>query len=61
MAITKMPHVGHDRHLCYLQNVGFQLQNPEEYKALVRNGKFVCSACGRVAAKKKNLCRPEDL
>jgi hypothetical protein len=57
MAKIKMPHKGHDKHLCYLQNLGIQMRNPEEYKALVRNGKFVCKLCGRVAANKINLCR----
>ena len=57
MAEKKMPHAQHGNHLCYLQNLGFQLQNPKEYKALVRNGKNVCNLCGRVAANKKNLCR----
>lgn len=58
MAETKMPHPGHDKHLCYLNNLGFQISNPEEYKDLVQNGKFMCKNCGRVAKDEKNLCNP---
>jgi len=61
MAKAKMPHPGHDKHLCYLNNLGFQVSFPKEYKALVRNGKFVCKVCGRVAAKETNLCKPVKL
>jgi hypothetical protein len=61
MAKTEMPHLGHDKHLCYLNNLGFQISNPEEYKDLVRDAKFMCKICGRVAASAKNLCKPEDL
>ena len=55
MAKTEMPHLGHDKHLCYLNNLGFQISNPEEYKQLVREGKFMCKICGRVAASEKNV------
>ena len=61
MAKVEMPHPGHDVHLCYLNNLGFQISNPEEYKKLVRDGKFMCKVCGRVAARKENLCKPVDL
>jgi hypothetical protein len=61
MATAKMPHPGHNKHLCYLNNLGFQIGFPKEYKALVKNGKFVCKVCGRVAAMEKNLCKPVKL
>jgi len=61
MAKAEMPHKGHDRHLCYLNNLGFQVSDPEQYKALVRNGKFLCKVCGRIAASEKNLCKPVKL
>jgi len=61
MAQAKMPHPGHGKHLCYLTNLGFQFSNPKDYKALVKNGKFVCRVCGRVAGKKTNLCKPVGL
>jgi hypothetical protein len=61
MAKAKMPHRGHDKHLCYLNNIGFQISNPQEYKGLVKNGKFLCKICGRVAAKDKNVCKPVKL
>ena len=61
MANAEMPHAGHDKHLCYLNNLGFQISNPEEYKQLVRDGRFTCKICGRVAADGKNLCKPVEL
>jgi transposase-like protein len=33
----------------------------EKLKPLVRNAKFICSSCGRVAAEQKNLCQPVAL
>jgi len=61
MAEVKMPHEAHEKHLCFLHNIGFISEKFEEYKGLVRNGKYVCKSCGRVAASDKNLCRPEAL
>jgi hypothetical protein len=61
MAKTSLPHAGHNKHLCYLNNLGYQLSNPKEYKALVKGAKFVCKICGRVAASEKNLCKPMAL
>ncbi|MGA2679477.1 MAG: hypothetical protein ABSF37_09295 [Sedimentisphaerales bacterium] len=58
MAKTSMPHAGHNKHLCYLNNLGYQISNPKEYKTLVKNAKFICKICGRVAASDKNLCKP---
>lgn len=61
MAKAKMPHAGHGKDLCYLNNLGFQISNPEDYKSLVKNGKFLCKVCGRVAAAGKNLCKSVKL
>ncbi len=61
MAGVKMPHPDHNKHLCYLNNIGYQISNSKEYKALVKGGKFVCRICGRVAASEKNLCKPVKL
>jgi hypothetical protein len=61
MAKAKMPHPGHGKHLCYLNNLGFQLSNPKEYKTLVKNGKFLCKVCGRVAGRQGSLCKPVKL
>ena len=61
MKKAEMPHPGHDKHLCYLNNLGFVASDPGDYKALVREGKFLCKNCGRVAAEAKNLCKPEAL
>ena len=61
MTQEEMPHPGHDRHLCWLTGLGFQVQQSEEYKDLVRDGKFMCKGCGRVAADGSSLCEPEKL
>jgi len=61
MAKAKMPHPNHGKHLCYLNNIGFQVSDPEGYKALVKGGKFFCRVCGRVGAYEKNLCKPAKL
>ncbi|MHC4345816.1 MAG: hypothetical protein ACYSUP_14155 [Planctomycetota bacterium] len=61
MAKAAMPHASHAKHLCYLNNLGYQVSNPKEYKALVKDGKVVCKVCGRVAASAKNLCKPVKL
>jgi len=33
----------------------------EQIKALVKDPKFICKTCGRVAAKEENLCDPVSL
>ena len=61
MSTPEMPHPNHEHHLCYLENVGYLEAVPEAYKQLVRNGKYICRVCGRVAAKAENLCAAEKL
>ena len=61
MAEIKMPHPAHEEHLCLLENIGYVKSSLSEYKKLVKDPKFVCKACGRVAASEKNLCAPEKL
>jgi hypothetical protein len=58
MAKVKMPHVGHDKHLCYLRNVGYLESHLKEYKELVREANYVCKVCGRVATSSGSLCKP---
>jgi hypothetical protein len=61
MAHADMPHPGHDKHLCYLNNLRFQVENQEAYKALIKNAEFFCQNCGRAATDSKNLCKPVKL
>ena len=52
------PHTGHENHLCAMvEDKGLT----KEMKPLVKNAKYVCICCGRVAANKANICSPESL
>lgn len=52
-------HLGHGKHLCHLvEDMGIGI---DEYKQLVKNAKFLCKKCGRVAAREENLCEPVKL
>lgn len=57
----KMPHPMHDEHLCYLVNMGYLENSLEDYKKLVKEPKFVCKNCGRVADSEEYLCRPAKI
>ncbi|HBG27182.1 MAG: hypothetical protein A2Y10_07405 [Planctomycetes bacterium GWF2_41_51] len=61
MAEIEMPHPMHEKHLCFLTNLGLHNTNTPEYKNLVMNPKFMCESCGRVADNEKNLCKPIKL
>ena len=56
-----MPHTGHEKHLCYLANIGYQQSHASEFKELVKEGQYFCKACGRVAAEPENLCKPAKI
>jgi hypothetical protein len=58
MVKLKMPHAKHDKHLCYLVNMGYIKSSLEDYKKLVKDAKLVCKTCGRSADSKENLCWP---
>lgn len=51
-------HSEHQNHLCKLTADGLHRENPEEYMGLVKDPKYVCKSCGRVAAVKSRLCTP---
>jgi hypothetical protein len=59
--VVSMPHPGHDKHLCYFQNIGLLREKLNDYKKLVRGAKFICKDCGRAAASREHLCFPEEL
>jgi len=51
---------GHENKMCAMACCPCNL-DVEKLKPLVRDPKFICTACGRVAANKENLCEPEAL
>jgi len=55
---AKAPHLGHSNHLCDMVDRGVDITG---YKTLVKNPKFLCKKCGRVAAKEENLCESTKL
>lgn len=56
---SKSPHIGHRNHLCDLAIHGEITL--EQMKTLVRDPKFICKKCGRVANKEESLCEPVPL
>jgi len=53
-----MPHPGHEKHLCKMVEDKTPM---EKIKPLVKDAKYICKGCKRVAAKAENLCAPEPL
>ncbi len=50
-----------DKKFCKLTKKKYLKTNLKEYMELVKNPKFVCLKCGRVANDKKFLCKPVEL
>jgi hypothetical protein len=51
----------HGRHLCYIVSQGFNLSDPKEYDAIIKNPGFKCQHCGQSAKSMDNLCVPDKL
>jgi len=56
--VARLPHEGHEKHLCYLENLKVELS---EIKKFVKGGKYICKNCYRVANDKEYLCNPEKI
>ena len=61
MDISHTCRSGHNKHLCYLENIGFHEDKPKAYKALINTPKFMCKKCKRKAASARNLCNPQKI
>ncbi|MCW4033620.1 MAG: hypothetical protein NWF08_09560 [Candidatus Bathyarchaeota archaeon] len=57
--VEPLKHEGHEKHLCKL--IVGDMESIDKIRPLVNDGKFLCTACGRVANKSENLCAPEEL
>lgn len=51
----------HTNHLCYFVSYGYHVDSPQDYKALVKDPRFVCRVCGRTAHCRESFCLPEEL
>ena len=45
--------------ICKLVKKGLHTENPKKFMSLVRGSHYLCTSCGRTAAKKEALCKPE--
>jgi len=53
--------VNHEQHLCRLYESDLHKSDPARYATLVKDPRYVCKSCGRVAAENQNLCEPIPL
>ena len=58
MPIYEKAHTNHEKHLCQIFEGGVAV---DQWKGLVKEGKYFCRKCGRVAAKAENVCDPVPL
>ncbi|UCF07159.1 MAG: hypothetical protein JSV33_14795 [bacterium] len=47
--------------LCKIASKKQFKNNIDDYRKLVKQAKYICLKCGRVAKAKKNLCEPTKL
>jgi hypothetical protein len=55
MPLFEKSHEAHENHLCSIIASGATIN---QYKQLVKDGKFMCRQCGRIAVRAENLCDP---
>jgi len=61
MAKSRKACEGHENHVCALAESGFIGRDLEAFRELVREPRFVCRHCGRVAKSALSLCEPEEI
>ncbi len=47
--------------LCKLADKKYPKKKFAEYAELIREAAYICEKCGRAAAVKKNLCKPQKI
>jgi hypothetical protein len=50
-----------EKPFCKRVTPGFLKKNLEEYKEWIREPLYVCTKCGRVARRARDLCKPVSL
>lgn len=50
-----------DKPLCKLVKKDVLKDDYKKYLEIVKNPKYICTKCGRVASKKKFLCKAEKI
>lgn len=50
-----------DKKICKLAKEDYLKDEFKKYKELVKDARYVCRKCGRVAVKEKRLCKPEEM
>ena len=51
----------HCQHLCTLTDQYFHVNEAEKFRAMVKDAKFKCQFCGRIAKSHENLCYSAEL
>ncbi len=47
--------------LCSICKKELKKGDLDDIKDIVKKGKYICTKCGRVANKKKNICKPDKI
>jgi hypothetical protein len=50
-----------EKHLCKLVKKDYLKENLPDYIELIKNPKYICKKCGRVAVDKHYICKPVEM
>jgi len=52
---------GHGTHICSLKEQKFDIESPDEFRAMTEDPEYKCENCGATAKKSEFLCEPVKL